>query len=147
MAIQSTQVPIYTTTHCFCIFFSIFFYEKQIMQKLKSNQAKHKRNIQNIKLDWLKTRKQNKQVMHNHMGERKKNWLNHFEPFSFHTLKEHFLCANLWSGGEGEELKLFKFERNMRALRRSPRGVKKDGNWFWFLDESILLLCWVANHL
>ena len=27
----------------------------------------------------------------------------------------------------GEELKLFKFERNMRALRRSPRGAE-DGN-------------------
>ena len=30
--------------------------------------------------------------------------------------------------GEGEELKPFKFERNMRVLRRTPRGVKKDGN-------------------
>ena len=32
------------------------------------------------------------------------------------------------SGGEKEELKPFKFERNMRVLRRSPRGVKEDGN-------------------
>ena len=29
---------------------------------------------------------------------------------------------------EGEELKSFKFERNMRALSRSPRGAKEDGN-------------------
>ena len=28
----------------------------------------------------------------------------------------------------GEELKSFKFERNMRALRRSLRGAKEDGN-------------------
>ena len=28
--------------------------------------------------------------------------------------------------GEGEELKPFKFERNMRALRRSPRGARED---------------------
>ena len=97
------------------------------MQKLKSNQAKHKRNIQNIKLDWLKTRKQNKQVTHNYK-EREKKWLNHFEPFSFHTLEKSFLWANLWSGGEGEELKPFKFEKNMRALRRPPRGVRDDGN-------------------
>ena len=30
--------------------------------------------------------------------------------------------------GEGEELKPFKFERNMRALRRSPRRAKEDDN-------------------
>ena len=30
--------------------------------------------------------------------------------------------------GEGKELKPFKFERNMRALRRSPRGAKEDGS-------------------
>ena len=29
---------------------------------------------------------------------------------------------------EGKELKSFKFERNMRALRRSSRGAKDDGN-------------------
>ena len=32
------------------------------------------------------------------------------------------------SGGERVELKPFKFERNMRALRRSPRGAKEDEN-------------------
>ena len=30
------------------------------------------------------------------------------------------------SGGEEEELKPFKFERNMRVLRRSPRGARED---------------------
>ena len=62
--------------------------------------------------------------------EREKQWHNHLEPFSFHTLEELFRFENPWSSGKGEELKLFKFERNMRALRRSPRGAKEDGNWF-----------------
>ena len=103
------------------------------------NKTKHKTRL---------TYKQNTQVMKKKKKKgRKKKWLNQFEPFSFHTLEEPFLWANLWSGGEGEELKPFKFERNIRALRRSPRGAKEDENWFWFPDESILLLCWVANHL
>ena len=59
--------------------------------------------------------------------EREKKWLNHLEPFSFHILEKSFRLANPWSGGEGEELKPFKFERNMRALKRSPREAKKDG--------------------
>ena len=45
MAIQGTQVPIYTNTHCFCIFliFQFFFFEKQIKQKLKiKNKNKQK---------------------------------------------------------------------------------------------------------
>ena len=78
---------------------------------------------------------------------REKKWLNHLEPFSFNSLEEPFCFANPWSGGEGKELKPFKFDRNIRALSRSPRGAKEDGNWFWFLDEIILLLCWVASHL
>ena len=92
---------------------------------------------------------QNTQVMQSQKkeGERKKKWLSHLEPFSFHTLEEPFLLANPWSNGEGEELKSFKFERNMKALRRSPKGVKEDENWFWFPDEITLLLYWVANHL
>ena len=67
-----------------------------------------------------------------------KKWLNHFESLSFHTLEEPFHLENLWFGGEGEELK---------ALKRSLRGVKEDKNWFWFPYEIMLLLCWVANHL
>ena len=47
MAIQDTQEPIYTNTHCFCIFFfQLFiyffnFYEKQNKTKLKTNKQKH----------------------------------------------------------------------------------------------------------
>ena len=80
-------------------------------------------------------------------GEREKKWQNYLEPFSFHTLEKPFCLANPWSGGEKEEFKPFKFERNMRALRRSPRGAKDDGNWFWFPDAIMLLLYWVAKHL
>ena len=80
-------------------------------------------------------------------GKREKKLQNHLEPFSFHTLEEHFRLANPWSGGEGEEFKPFNFERNIRALRRSPRGAKEDGNWFWFPDAIMLLLYWVTNHL
>ena len=60
--------------------------------------------------------------------ERERERLNHFELFSFHYLEEPFHLANLCSGGEGEELKLFNFQKNMRALRRSPMGAKEDGN-------------------
>ena len=84
------------------------------------------------KLNKLKTQKQNTQVMQKqkHEGERENKWKNHLELFSFHTLEEPFHLANPWSNGEGEELKSFKFKRNMRALRKSPRGAKDDGNWF-----------------
>ena len=47
MAIQGTQVPMYTNTHCFCIFliFQIFlFYEKQNKAKLKTKQTKNMLN-------------------------------------------------------------------------------------------------------
>ena len=47
----------------------------------------------------------------------------------------------LWGG------KPFKFERNMRALRRSPKGAREDWSWFWFTDAIMQLLCWVASHL
>ena len=89
-------------------------------------------NKEKHKLDWLKTRKQNTQVIQNQKqeGEREKKWLNHLEPFSFHTFEELLCFANPWFGSEGEELKLFKFERNMRVLSKSPKGSKEDGNWF-----------------
>ena len=120
---------------------------KNKINKTENNKQKHVK--QSIKLDWLKTVKQNTQIMQTktRRGERKKKWHNHLEPFSFHTLEEPFCLANPWSGGEGGELKLFKFERNMRALRRSLRGAKEDGNWFWFPDSIMSLFCWVANHL
>ena len=66
---------------------------------------------------------------------------------SFHTLEEPFLWLNPWTNGEEEELKPFKFERNMRALRRSPRKAREDWNWFWLQDAIMPLLCWMANHL
>ena len=44
MAIQGTQVPMYTNTYCFCIFFFFsnffIFYEKQNKAKLKNKQTK-----------------------------------------------------------------------------------------------------------
>ena len=45
MAIQGTQVPMYTNTHCFCIFLNFpkffkIFYEKQNKAKLKTNKQK-----------------------------------------------------------------------------------------------------------
>ena len=43
MAIQGTQVPTYTNTHCFYIFliFQFFLYEKQNKVKLKNKQTTH----------------------------------------------------------------------------------------------------------
>ena len=43
MAIQGTQVPIYTKHTLFLYFsdFSFFFYEKQNKEKLKTNKQKH----------------------------------------------------------------------------------------------------------
>ena len=103
----------------------------------QKQESKHTQVMQNQKQERGRERER----------ERERKWLNHLEPFSFHTLKEPFLLVNPGSDGEGKDLKPFKFERYMRVLSRSPRGAKKDGNWFWFLDEIIPLLCWVDNHL
>ena len=83
-----------------------------------------------IKLNWLKTRKQNTEVMQKQKQEeeREKKVTTSLGVFSFHALEESFRLANSWSGGEGKELKPFKFKRNMRTLRRSSRGAKEDGN-------------------
>ena len=78
--------------------------------------------------------KQNTKVMQKqkHEGERKREKKKSdritLSPFSFHTLEEPFHLENPWSGSEGEELKPFKFGRNMTVLRRSPKGAKEDGN-------------------
>ena len=137
MAIQGTQVPMYTNIQCFCIFlifhFYFYFYEKQNKAKLKINKQTCFTK-QSIKLDWLRAfflphlQKKNKQQKHTsnatqkqERGEREKKWLNHLEHFSFHTLEEPFRLMHPWSGGEGEELKPFKFERNSD---RSKRGWK-----------------------
>ena len=46
MAIQGTQVPMYTITHCFCIFqiFLFILYEKQNKAKLEKIN-KQKKNV------------------------------------------------------------------------------------------------------
>ena len=107
----------------------------------------HKTRLtQNNKAKHISNAKQKKKKNKKKKG-REKKWQNHLQPFSFHTLEELFRLANPWSYGEEEELKLFKFERNMKALRRSLRGAKENGNWFWSLDKIMLLLFWVANHL
>ena len=78
MAIQDTQVPMYTNTHCFCIFsiFLNFFYEKNNKVKLKiikqkhvkQNKAMHKTRLtQNNKAKHTSNAKTKKR-----MGEREK---------------------------------------------------------------------------
>ena len=104
----------------------------------------HKTKLtQDMKAKHISNAKKKKKIE----GERENKWQNHLEPFSFHTLEEPFRWANSWSGGGGEEFKPFKFESNIRALKRSLRGAKEDGNWFWFPNAIMLLLYWVANHL
>ena len=151
MAIQGIQVPMYTK-HTLLLYFSILFIlfyifikkkkKSKLKRKTNKNKAMHKTRLtQNNKAKHTSNVNKNKK-------RREKKWQNHLEPFSFHTLEEPFSLANPWSGGEGEELKPFKFERNIRALRRSPRRAKEDGSWFWSLDAIMLLLFfWVANHL
>ena len=66
MAIQGTQVPMYTyTLFLYFQFLFLFLYEKQDKPKLKRKQTKTnlKKTKQYIKLDWLKIIKQNTQVM------------------------------------------------------------------------------------
>ena len=48
MVIQGTQVPMYTNTHCFCIFLIFFFfnfYEKKNKAKIENNKQKHVKQI------------------------------------------------------------------------------------------------------
>ena len=100
MAIQGTQVPMYTKHTLFLYYFDFsilifYFYEKQNKTKLKNKQTKTCKTKQSMKLDWLKTRKHNTQVMHSKQErEREKKWPNHLEPFSFYTLEEPFRFAN-----------------------------------------------------
>ena len=73
MAIQGTQVSMYTYTHCFCIFQFFLYEKKKTKQTKKTKQNKQTKTKQCIKLDWLKIIKQNTQVMQTktRRGERK----------------------------------------------------------------------------
>ena len=134
MVIQGTQVPMYTNTHYFCIFFFNFFIfifiwkTKQTKTIKKINKNKLNKEMHKTKLTQNNKAKHTSNAKQKYERERKNKQWNHLEPFFFHTLEKLFRLANPWSGGEGEELKPFKFERNMRALRRSSRGAKEDGN-------------------
>ena len=150
MVIKGIQTHIVFVFFWFFNFFIYFYMKNKIKQNwkitkqkhVKQNKAMHKTRLtQNNKAKHTRMQKQKQE------GEREKKWQNHLEPFCFYTLEEHLCLANPWSIGEGEELKQFKFERNMRVLKRSPRGAKEDGNWFWSLDAIMLLLFWVANYL
>ena len=73
-----------------------------------NNQSIKTRQTQNLKAKHISN-------AHTKTKKEREKWQNHLEPFSFHTLEEPFLWLNPWTGSEGE--KLFKFERNMRALK------------------------------
>ena len=88
----------------------------KVMHKTRLTQNKKAKHTSNAK---SKTRKGEREKVTKSLG-----------PLSFHTLEESFHFANPWSGGKGEEFKPFKFERNIRALRRFPRRAKEDGNLF-----------------
>ena len=104
--------------------------KKKIRQKWKqTNKNMLNKAKQNTRLSQNKKAKHTSNAIKKIEGEREK-WQNHFEPFSFHTLEAHFRLVNPWFGGEGGGLKPFKFERNMRALGRSPRGAREYENWF-----------------
>ena len=92
MAIQGTQNTQFLYFSNFSNLFFIF-----MKNKIKQNWKQTNKNMltkQSIKLDRLKTRKQNTQVMHIKKKDREK-WLNHLEPFSFHALEEPFCLVNL----------------------------------------------------
>ena len=155
MAIQGIQVPMYTK-HTLFLYFSdfsiIYLFFIFMKNKIKQNWKQSNKNMLNKAMH--KTRlTQNKKAKHpsnaktkTRKGEREKVTKSLGAFFLPHLGRTFLFCKPLiWRWGE--ELKLFKFERKIRDLRRSPRGAKEDGNWFWFPDEIMLLLCWVANHL
>ena len=82
-----------------------------------NNQSIKTRLTQNLKAKHISN-------AHTKTRREREKWQNYLEPFFFHTLEEPFLWLNPWTDGEGE--KPFKFERNMKALRRSPRGARED---------------------
>ena len=91
------------------------FKKKTNKNTLNKKKAMHKTRLtQNNKSKHTSNTNKNKKG-------RERKWQNHLELFSFHTLEEPFL----WTSGEGEELKLFKFERNIRALTKSSKRSKR----------------------
>ena len=214
MAIQGTQVPMYTKHTLFLyflifqFFFKIFYMKNKTKQNWKKNHTKTCWAKQSIKTRLTQNKSKTHKLCKNKNKKREKEkviesfgaiflphprrtfpliktlnrrWGEELKPLkfernmralrrslrgarkdwswfwlpdaimllscSFHTLEEHFLWLNPWTGGEGEELKPFKFDRNMRVLRRSPRGAREDWSWFWLPDAIMLLPYWVANHL
>ena len=74
MAIQGTQVPIYTNTHCFLYFsnFLFYFYEKKKKTKTKKQPNKNIKEHTKYKTRLTEKKKQNKQEMHNQKKRGKK---------------------------------------------------------------------------
>ena len=133
MAIQGTQVPKYTKRTLFLYFsdFSKFFfkfYENHNKAKLKTNRQNMLNKAQYKNQTDSKTRKLNTQVMHTQKEREREKVTKSLRAFFLPHLERTFPFGEPLIGGEGEELKSFKFKRNIRALRRSPRGAKKDGN-------------------
>ena len=96
---------------------------KKAMHKTRLTQSTKTKHTSNAK---TKTRR-----------EERKKWLNHLEPFSFHTLEEPSHFVNPWSGGEGEELKSFKFYRiGTSVIHGERRLVKTSGKLRLFYSPS-----------
>ena len=152
MAIQGTQVPMYTNTHCFCIFLIfqfiyLFLYEKQNKAKLKNKQIKTCKRKQSIKTRLTQNKSKTHKLCKNKNTKREKKVIESLGVLFLPHLRRTFPLIKPLNRRWGKELKLFKFERNMRALRRSPRGAKEDWSWFWLPGAIMPLLCWVAYHL
>ena len=91
-------------------------------KKLKTAKKKKtlKENTQSIRLDWLKTRKQNKQEMQKHKGrERKSDWIT-LSMFSFHTLEGPFLMREMQ---ENYYLILFMFASQLYFYVLGPSSL------------------------
>ena len=84
------------------------------MQKTKLTQNMKEKHTSNAK---TKTRRGEREKVTKSLGA-------FFLPYLGRTFPSCKPLIQRW----GEELKPFKFERNMRALSRSSRGTKKDGN-------------------
>ena len=154
MAIQGTQVPMYTK-HTLFLYFLIFqFFLKNFCMK---NKTKQNWKNNHTKTCWakqsIKTRlTQNKSKTHKlcknkNKKREKEKVIESFGAIFLPHPRRTFPLIKTLNRRWGEELKPLKFERNMRALRRSLRGAREDWSWFWLLDAIMLLPCWMASHL